>query len=84
MNTILLGIIDSAQWQRRWEAEVARGRTITREAYIAELVANRNVPLRRAGSPDDVARAIAFLGSPASAYTTGAILEISGGQSHRI
>jgi NAD(P)-dependent dehydrogenase (short-subunit alcohol dehydrogenase family) len=84
VNTILLGVIDSAQWQRRWEAERARGSTITREQYIADLVANRNVPLGRAGTPEDVARAIAFLGSPASAYTTGAMLEISGGQSHRV
>jgi NAD(P)-dependent dehydrogenase (short-subunit alcohol dehydrogenase family) len=84
VNTILLGIIDSAQWQRRFEAERARGRTITREDYMRELVASRNVPLGRAGTPEDVARAIAFLGSPASAYTTGAMLEISGGQSHRV
>jgi len=84
VNTILLGIIDSDQWQRRWEAERARGSTQTREDYIKELVANRDVPLGRAGTPEDVARAIAFLGSPASNYTTGAMLEISGGQSHRI
>lgn len=83
VNTILLGIIDSAQWQRRWEAERER-RAVTREAYMRELVASRNVPLGRAGTPEDVARAIAFLGSPASAYTTGALLEISGGQSHRV
>jgi len=84
VNTILLGVIDSPQWQRRWEAERAHGSSITREAYMQELVANRDVPLGRAGSPEDVARAIAFLGSPASAYTTGAMLEVSGGQSHRI
>lgn len=84
VNTILLGVIDSAQWQRRWEAERARGSTMSREDYMRDLVASRNVPLGRAGSPEDVARAIAFLGSPASAYTTGAMLEISGGQSHRV
>lgn len=84
VNTILLGIIDSDQWQRRWEAERAGGRSVTREEYMQELVASRNVPLGRAGSVEDVARAIAFLGSPASAYTTGAMLEISGGQSHRV
>ena len=39
----------------------------------------RSVPLRRLGSPDDVARACLFLASDAAAYVSGAILPADGG-----
>jgi NAD(P)-dependent dehydrogenase (short-subunit alcohol dehydrogenase family) len=39
----------------------------------------RGTPLRRTGSPEDIAPAVVFLASDRSPWTTGAILEISGG-----
>jgi 2-hydroxycyclohexanecarboxyl-CoA dehydrogenase len=39
----------------------------------------RAVPLRRVGEVEDVARAIAFLASDASAYMTGQVISVSGG-----
>ena len=39
----------------------------------------RGTPLRRTGAPDDIAPAVVFLVSDRSPWTTGAILEISGG-----
>jgi 2-hydroxycyclohexanecarboxyl-CoA dehydrogenase len=39
----------------------------------------RVVPLRRVGEVEDMARAIAFLASDASAYMTGQIMSVSGG-----
>ncbi len=36
-------------------------------------------PLRRIGDPEDVAAAVLYLASPASAYVTGRILELDGG-----
>jgi NAD(P)-dependent dehydrogenase (short-subunit alcohol dehydrogenase family) len=38
-----------------------------------------NVPLGRLGQPRDVAEAVAFLASPASAYLTGTTLDVNGG-----
>jgi NAD(P)-dependent dehydrogenase (short-subunit alcohol dehydrogenase family) len=38
-----------------------------------------NVPLGRLGQPRDVAEAVAFLASPASAYLTGITLDVNGG-----
>jgi NAD(P)-dependent dehydrogenase (short-subunit alcohol dehydrogenase family) len=38
------------------------------------------VPLGRPGSPEEVAEVVLFLASPAAAYITGAILDVSGGR----
>ena len=38
------------------------------------------VPMQRAGSADEVAQAIVWLLSPAASYTTGALLDVSGGR----
>ena len=38
------------------------------------------VPMQRAGSADEVAQAIVWLLSDAASYTTGAILDVSGGR----
>jgi NAD(P)-dependent dehydrogenase (short-subunit alcohol dehydrogenase family) len=40
--------------------------------------------LGRFGAPDDIARGIVFLASPASAYTTGTNLVIDGGYTKRV
>ena len=39
-----------------------------------------SIPLKRGGSPEEVARAIMWLLSSESSYTTGSLLEVSGGR----
>ncbi len=39
------------------------------------------IPLRRGGTPEDVARAVAFLVSPDATYITGQVLHVCGGMS---
>ena len=82
VNSVLLGLVDSGQWQRRFEARADRAQT--REAWFGDLARAKGIPLGRLGSPDEPARAIVFLGSPAASYITGASLEISGGVSRHM
>ena len=82
VNSILIGLVDSQQWQRRFEARDKKDQT--RETWFAELADKKNIPLERLGRPEEAARALAFLASPAASYITGARLELSGGLSRFI
>ena len=82
VNTVVLGLIDSGQWERRFQAR--KDQTQSRAQWMAELAAGKHIPMGRLGQPNEVARAIVFLVSPAASFITGATLEISGGVSRHI
>lgn len=69
---------------RMWEAQVARQAAAGSQYYDSdpEQVASQMlgmVPLRRYGSPEEVAAVVAFLLSNEASYLTGVNLEVSGG-----
>ena len=78
-NSILLGLIKTNQWGRRFENR--EDKSITESDWYKDLASNKGIPLQRLGDPEEVASAIAFLGSSEASYITGAQLEISGGLS---
>ena len=63
VNAVAPGIIDTA---------------MSESAFDAEAIA-RMVPMKRAGTPDEVADLIGFLTSTKAAYITGQIISINGG-----
>jgi NAD(P)-dependent dehydrogenase (short-subunit alcohol dehydrogenase family) len=80
VNGILVGLIESGQWRRRFDARDDKAQDWA--AWTGELAARKRIPLKRLGLPQEAAQAIFFLASPASSYTTGSHIDVSGGLSH--
>jgi 3-oxoacyl-[acyl-carrier protein] reductase len=57
-------------------------RTAMTLAMKPEIFASKEaeVPLGRAGTPEEVADAVVYLASPLASYVTGAVIEVSGGR----
>jgi NAD(P)-dependent dehydrogenase (short-subunit alcohol dehydrogenase family) len=66
VNTVAPGVVLSPRVERRG-AE-----------FLADVT--RAIPMRRAGTPGEVAAAICFLAGPDAAYITGATLDVNGGR----
>jgi 3-oxoacyl-[acyl-carrier protein] reductase len=58
---------------------VAPGFVETRLTEGVDAVARGGIPLRRAGSPEEIAHCIRFLASTGASYVTGATLVVDGG-----
>jgi NAD(P)-dependent dehydrogenase (short-subunit alcohol dehydrogenase family) len=79
VNGILIGLVESGQWRRRFEAREERD--LDWSQWTAQLAQKKHIPLGRLGLPLEAARAILFLASPLSSYTTGSHIDVSGGLS---
>ncbi len=64
-NCVAPGLIDSEMTTRLSDKVIA--------------AIKERIPLKKFGQPQDVAQAVAFLASPASAYITGTTLHVNGG-----
>lgn len=82
VNSILVGLVESGQWRRRFEAREDQSETWPQ--WSRALAARKNIPLGRLGLPEEAAAAIVFLASPLSSYTTGSYIDISGGLSRHV
>lgn len=82
VNSVLLGLIGSGQWARRFAER--EDQSVSRAEWYGALAERKGIPLGRLGEAEEAARAIAFLGSRAASYITGAQLEVSGGLSRYI
>ncbi len=82
VNSILIGMVGSGQWTRRFAER--EDQSVSREEWYGALAARKGIPLGRLGDPAEAAAAVAFLGSRAASYITGARLEVSGGLSRHI
>ncbi|WP_423194628.1 SDR family oxidoreductase [Cupriavidus sp. H18C2] len=81
VNGILIGLVESGQWRRRFDARPDEDRHLDWTAWTARLARQKHIQLGRLGLPQEAARAILFLASPLSSYTTGSHIDISGGLS---
>lgn len=70
-NMVAPGPIDTPFWRNAMVTDDP-------DAVIAQRV--KSIPLGRLGQPDDVARVIVFLLSSSSAYMTGQVVTIGGGE----
>ena len=82
VNSVLMGLIESGQWTRRFAAR--EDQSVSRADWYGALAERKGIPLGRLGDPVEAANAIAFLGSRAASYITGAQLDVSGGLNRHI
>lgn len=82
VNSVLLGLVGSGQWTRRFAER--EDQLMSREQWYGDLARRKGIPLGRLGDPSEAAAAIAFLGSHAASYITGAQLDVSGGLARHI
>lgn len=71
VNAVAPGPTDTPRWRRGFEGPDL-------EARIAQRAGD--VPLGRIGQPADIADAVAFLLGPESAWVTGSVLHVNGGE----
>ncbi len=82
VNSILVGMIESDQWHRRYANR--NDQSLSFEAWTTQIAAERGIPMRRLGKPEEAAQALVFLASPLASYSTGTVIDVSGGFSKQL
>ena len=65
-------LFDGSVWSRK----------LSEDKQAIETMLQRDVSLASLGSPEDVANLVNYLASPRSAFATGQIWTLDGGQTH--
>jgi 3-oxoacyl-[acyl-carrier protein] reductase len=76
VNGILPGFIRTGRTEEV-AADAARRRGVKPEEVLRAM--EQEIPLGRIGTPEELARAVVFLGSEMSSYVSGALLPVDGG-----
>lgn len=78
VNAIAPGIIETDMWKYN---DKAWGDLLGdyKEGELIEEWVNKNIPMKRAGTPDDVAGLVLFLASTDADYITGQTINVDGG-----
>lgn len=82
VNTVLLGIVNVGQWKKRYDA--IDNPELGLDDWLSLQAQNLDIPMGRLGQPDEPARVITFLASPAASYMTGAQVSVTGGRGGHI
>ena len=81
VNTVCIGLIKSGQHERRYAQLQETSADVTLEAFYADRVKARGVPLGRVGEAHEAGDVITFLASERASYLTGVAINIDGGTS---
>ena len=82
VNTVLLGGVEVGQWRRRHEA--LEDPELEYQDWLTQQARKLEIPMGRLGRPEEPARVITFLASPAASYMTGAQVPVAGGRGRHI
>lgn len=80
VNAVGVGIIDTPRQEIRHERS---GSNISYPTWLLEQAKRRTIPLARPGTATEVGAAICWLLSPVCGYTTGGVLDVTGGHASR-
>ncbi|HEY0936607.1 MAG TPA: SDR family oxidoreductase [Trebonia sp.] len=76
VNAVLIGLVESGQWQRRADAAGQ-----SEEDLYRQMARNTDIPLGRVGRAEEFADLAAYLLSDRSSYVTGSAVNLDGGSS---
>ena len=79
VNSVLLGLIDTGQWRRRYEQRGPDDQHLSWESWSAALAADRGIALGRLGVAREVSFVVTMLLSPRASYVTGTSIDVAGG-----